>query len=210
MQVPSISRVQSLANQAIGYRSALTRSLNSTLEELKNLKSEDEILELTAALLRGLIDEEIVESKNLVQSLFTEALKRVFSNQNLSVRAEVAELRGKVCLNLITEELHPNGIRTEGLSVDCNGGSVTTVQSILMRIVTIIQRKLRPVLFLDESIPAFDPNYIMDMMEFLKTLCDRLGFDIVLVTQDRSLVEFANVAYDLKKSDGKAKISRIK
>lgn len=210
MSIPSISRVQSMANQAIGYRASITSNLKSTRDELKELNSESEILGLTAALLRRLIDEEIVEAKNIVQSLFTEGLKRVFSNQSLSVRAEVTELRGKVCLNLITVEKHGDGRISEGLSADSNGGSVTTVQSVLMRIVTIIQRGMRPMLLLDESLPAFDPDYIRDMMEFLKTLCERLGFDIVLVTQDRTLVEYANVAYDLKKQGGKAKIKRIK
>ena len=199
-----------MANQAIGYRTAITLNLKTTRNELTDLNSESEILELTAALLRELIDEEIIEAKNIVQSLFTEGLKRVFANQNLSVRAEVTELRGKVCLNLLTVERHDDGRVSEGVSSESNGGSVTTVQSVLMRIVTIIQRGMRPLLLLDESLPAFDPDYIRDMMEFLRTLCERLGFDIVLVTQDRTLVEYSNVAYDLKKKDGKAKITRIK
>lgn len=206
--IPSVAGLRSKADQAKGVRSAVEAELERTTKEVKRLENEDEILALTLELLKKLMDREVTDAKQVVETLLTEGLQNVFNDQDLRVRAEVSELRGKVSMDLLTIEKHEDGTVTEGVSDEANGGAVTTVQSVLMRIITTMQRELRPVLMLDESLPAFDANYVNDMMAFLTTLCERLGFDIVLVTQNRSLTEYATVAYDLKKSGGKAVITK--
>lgn len=206
--IPSVSGLRSKADQAKGIRSAVEAELERAVKQVKQLEAEDEILALTLTLLKKLMDREVTDAKEVVETLLSEGLQNVFNDQNLRVRADVSELRGKVSLDLTTVEKHQGGMVTEGVSDESNGGSVTTVQSVLMRIITTMQRELRPILVLDESLPAFDPRYVNDMMGFLVTLCERLGFDIILVTQNHSLTDYATISYDLKKAGGKAVISR--
>ncbi len=206
--IPSLASLRSKAEQARGARSAIERSLSDIQQAIRRLAAEEEILELTSTLLKRLMDMEVTEAKEVVETLLTEGLQNVFTDQDLRVRADVHELRGKVSMNLVTVEKHGDGNITEGISDQSNGGAVTTVQSILMRVITSMQRELRPFLALDESLPAFDGHYVVEMMRFLTSLCDRLGFDMVLVTQNKTLTSYANVSYELKKSRGKAHVKR--
>lgn len=208
--ISSVAELRSEADQAKGARSAVESELERSAKEVKRLEAEDEILDLSHTLLKKLMDREVTDAKQVVETLLTEGLQNVFNDQDLRVRAEVNEIRGKVSMDLMTVEKHADGMVTEGVSDEANGGAVTTVQSVLMRIITTMQRELRPILVLDESLPAFDPKYVNDMMTFLTTLCERLGFDIILVTQNHSLTNYATVAYDLKKSGGKAVISKAR
>lgn len=208
--LPDISGVRSKADHARALRKAALNEHGRLKKEARDLSAEREILDLTAALLRKLMDLEVTEAKEVVEQLLTEGLQTVFSDQDLKIKAKVEEKRGKVYLNLVTVEKHDDGKVTEGVASESNGGAVTTVQSVLMRIITTMQRGLRPILILDESLPAFDPHYVTDMMRFLSTLCKRLGFDIILVTQNQSLPEHANVAYSLRKAKGQAVITKTR
>lgn len=198
-----------MADRAIGFRDAIQRNLDATAKEVKRLEGEDEILALTSKLLRTLMDMQVTEAKKVVETLLTEGLQNVFVDQDLRVRADVEESRGRVAMNLVTVEHHADGKVTEGISDEANGGAVTTVQSVLMRIITTMKREQRRILALDESLPAFDDDYVIEMMRFMQQICERLGFDIVMVTQNRSLTSYANRAYDLHKSGGRASIKKI-
>ena len=83
------------------------------------------------------------------------------------------------------------------------------MQSILLRIIIILRRGLRPVLLLDESLPAFDGNYVSNMGHFLSVLCQRLGMDILLVTHNPALVESADKGYRIIRKNGEARFEEI-
>ena len=208
-EIVAVAPLRSLADRAIGFRDAIQRSVDSSRKEVKRLEAEDEILALTSKLLRTLMDMQVTDAKKVVETLLTEGLQNVFINQDLRVRADVEEVRGKVAMNLVTVERHEDGKVTEGLSDESNGGAVTTVQSVLMRIITTMKRDQRRILALDESLPAFDDDYVIEMMRFLQQICERLGFDIIMVTQNKTLTSYANTAYDLHKSGGRAMVKKI-
>jgi len=173
------------------------------------LENKVDLLDLVSSLLRSLIDSEITEGVKAIETLQTEGVRAVFDDQDISVRAEVEVLRGKVNVSLITSQ-RKNGETIEGVSLDGFGGAVSTVQSVLLRLALIFRRGLRPVLFLDESLPAFDEKYVLNMATFLKTLCARTGVDILLVTHNPLLVEAADRAYRIRRDKDQASFHRIR
>jgi len=98
---------------------------------------------------------------------------------------------------------------TEGSSMDVYGGSVSTVQSTLLRIVVLTRRSLRPLLLLDESLSAVAERYVPRVGNFLRTLSEKLNLDILVVTHNPTLVEQADVAYRIKKIKGSATFTKI-
>lgn len=192
-------------SKAVGRRDALRSDLSRVKEEIASLENDEALLELVGDLFRTLIDKEITEAVQSVESLLTEGLQTVFADQDLSVRADVEIKRGKVSVDLVTVQKDANGALIEGSPLDSFGGSVQTVQSVLMRVIIIHLRELAPVLFLDESLPAFDPGYVVNMAQFLSMLCDRLGMDILIITHNASLFDAADKAYRVKKVGGEAR-----
>lgn len=207
--LPSIETLRSKVDRACGNRDSIARRLASTQVEVKSLENETALLELVCGLFRTLIDQEVTMSVQAVEKLQTEGLQTVFDDQKLKVTASVKTERGKVSVDLVTSQVHPGGLEIEGESVEAFGGAVSTVQSILLRVIIIMRRGLRPLLLLDETLPAFDSNYVHNMGKFLSTLCERLDLDILLVAHNPAFVDAADHAYRIEKRNGHAKFVKI-
>lgn len=206
--VVDLVQLRSNVDALKGQREALRSRLTQTAEELVRLRSEEDVLNEALVVFRQLVDNEVAGAIHILQRLQTEGLKAVFKDQDLSVRADVQTQRGKVSVDLVTIQ-EVGGRVIEGSSSDSFGGAVQTVQSILMRVIVLHLKGLRPVLFLDESLPALDASYAANMGQFLTTLCDRLDMDILLVTHNATLVESAQRAYRIEKRNGVAKFTEV-
>lgn len=204
-QIPAL---RSRLDRVLGVRDGIKARFRDTEAEILRLEQEEQVLDMVAGLFRTLIDTEVTEGVKAVEMLLTEGLQAVFDDQDISVRADVNIQRGKVSVDFITVQRHPNGTVTEGLSRDAFGGAVTTVQSVLLRIMVVVRRGLRPLLLLDESLPAFDQNYVHNMGRFIQLLCKRMQVDILLVTHNPALVEAANIGYEIQKKGGAAQFRR--
>lgn len=208
------SRVQALRSQVDrvqGRREGVQARLKVSLAEVSRLEAEEEVADLAAGLLRTLIDTEVSSGVKAVEELLTEGLQVVFDDQDLSVRADVDVQRGKVSVDFVTVQKRSDGSVTEGLSREQFGGAVTTVQSILLRLIVTIRRGLRPVVFLDETLPAFDSKYVVNMAAFLRTLCTRMQVDILLVCHHQpAMEEAADNVYRISNVGGAATFKRLR
>lgn len=207
---PTLSKIKTKVDKLVALRDNLDTRIEDLQEEIRELEGVVLILDQTSELFRQLIDKEIIDGVKAVESLLSEGLSAVFDDQDLSVSSEVSVSRGKVSVDLITTHLKENGLEIRGSTTDNFGGAVATVQSVLMRIIVMLRRGLRPMLLLDESLPAFDENYVVNMGKFLSLICKRLGIDILLVTHNPSLVECSDHAYRISKVNGKAVFNKEK
>jgi len=203
-----VTILRSQVDRVLGRRDGVQIKLGKVEDEIRVLEQEQLLLDLVAALLRRLVDQEVTIGIQAVEKLQTEGLQTVFEDQDLRIRAEVGEKQGKVSVDLLTVQ-RTGGLEVEGVSNDVFGGAISTVESILLRIIIMFRRGLRPVLFLDEALPAFDSNYISNMGQFLSVLCSRLGMDILAVTHDPMLVEAADRGYRIVKHGNVARFEAV-
>jgi len=207
---PTLSSLRSNLDRALALRDSAASRLNNTLKDINRLETEITLLDRVQTLFQQFIDQEVNIGVQAVTQLMTEGLQAVFNDQNLQVKAEVQIERGKVAVNLITTQTPAGSTQEiEGDSNESFGGSVSTVQSVLLRVIIVFRRGLLPVFFLDEALGAFDPNYLINMGTFLNLLCKRLGMDMLDVTQNTPLLETANKAYRIKRN-GAAVFSEAK
>ena len=203
--IAPLSTLRSNLDRALALRDAASSRLKTTQSDIQRLEKELVLLEGVQVLFQQFIDQEVNIGVQAVTQLLTEGLQAVFNDQDIQVKADVVIERGKVAVNLVTVQKSPDTTQAvEGDSNESFGGSVSTVQSVLLRMIIIFRRGLLPVVFLDETLGAFDPNYIINMGTFMKTLCERLKVDLLDVTQTTSLLETANLAYRINKRNGSA------
>ncbi len=207
--LPDIGSLRAKVERASALRQAARSRKLSIQEDIRTLGDETELLLLVASLFRTLIDAEVTMSVQVVERLMTEGLQAVFPDQDLAVRADVDTKRGKISVDLITVQTQGDLV-IEGLSSDAFGGAVSTVESVLLRILVMQRRGIRPFLLLDESLPAFDSNYVINMGHFLSMLCKRLEMDVLLVTHNTALVEAADRAYRVVKRSGASQFERLR
>lgn len=196
-ELPSVSDLKSKADQAVGHRDALVRQSADNKAEIKTLTNEEALLTLVGQLIRTLADAEVHEGLEAVTKLQTEGLQEIFDDKDLSLEAVVTEHRGKVSVDLLTVDRKADGVVIKDNAIDSFGGSVTTVESVLLRIIVIMRRGYRPILLMDETLGAIAKIYTDRMATFLKTLCNRMpgGMDILAVSHDPLLIDAAERAY---------------
>ena len=208
-KLPDLTNVHAKANKALGLRDALMQRIAENDTRIKELENEDELLDLVASLIRRLIDGEVTDGVQAVEKLQSEGLQEIFYDQDLSVRAEVEESRGKISVTLLTQRRLKDGTVVEGIADQSFGGSVLTMQSILMRATVIFRRGMRPVLFLDETLTAVANKYLDRAAKFLSKLCEQLDLDILLISHDEALINAAKNAYVVSDNGGKAKFRKM-
>lgn len=210
MEIPDISNFKTKLDGVRLMRDLCQKNVTNYRSELKILQNEQDLLSLVIGLFQSLVDQEVSAGIQAVEKLQTEGLRAVFDDQDLSLKTEVDIQRGKVSVNLITSQKAADGSITEGSSSDSFGGAVATVQSVLLRITLIMRRNLRPLLIMDETLPAFDGNYTANMGRFLSALCENLGADILLVSHNPAMVELAKRSYRISKVGNSAKFEAVR
>lgn len=210
---PDLTALDALFSDSLrveSLRDAAIKRLSTVEDQIIELEAEEAILNRVADLFRHLIDQEVIENAKTAQDLLTEGLRAVFDDLDLSVRSEVDIQRGKVSVDLVTVQQQADGTTTEGAPTDAYGGSVATVQSVLLRIVVLSRRGLRPILLLDESLGAVAEHYVPRVGHFLSLLSERMGLDVLAVSHNPVLVEASHQAYRIKKQNGAASLSALK
>ncbi len=197
-------------NLVEGRREAVKAQVQGIESKIYALSTDLLILDRVSDLFRVLIDREVMDNVHAAQDLLTEGLRAIFDDLDISVRADVEVQRGKVSVDLITIQNDQTHGTTEGSSVEAYGGSIATVQSVLLRVVVLNRRGLRPLLLLDESLAAVAEHYVPRVGRFLSTLADRLHMDILAVTHNPVLVESASRAYRIQKKNGSATFKEIR
>ncbi len=166
---------------------------------LKTARSEVEILEQVTTLIQGL---EASWNKN-----FQKSLSRIISRGLTLVFEETMELRitTKVRADVTTVDF--TIVQGEGKDaietpiLGAKGGTVIALVNVLIRALLILSARppLRRYMQLDEPFGLADDSYIPAMGTILRGLCDKLGFQIVVVSHEEALVDICDVAYEVYK-----------
>lgn len=205
-----IKKLSREAQWVRGQRDTVCAKVTETEDRIAVLESEDAILSRVADLFRVLIDGEVIANVKAAETLISEGLGTIFDDMDLSVRSEVDVQRGKVAVELVTVQKHGDGTVTEGTAMDAYGGSIATVQSVILRIVVVSRRNLKPLLLLDESLGAVAEHYVPRVGAFLSLLCDKMGMDVLAVTHNPAFVEASKTAYRISPNQGSATFKRLR
>lgn len=211
--VPSISSLKTSLDQAVGFREALKAQESDLAEEIVRLERDEHLLVLCSQFLRALADDEVNDGVEAVTKLQTEGLQEIFFDKNLSVEAEVTESRGKVSVDLFTVDKKPDGSVVRDHPLNSFGGSVATVESVLLRLIVILRRDLRPLLVFDETLFPIARSYVERMALFLTAMCQKIpgGMDVLAISHDPLLVDGAQKAYTIEaKKDGSVSFRELR
>jgi hypothetical protein len=96
-----------------------------------------------------------------------------------------------------TEVKNANGEIISG-NHDGFGGSLTTIESLLLRVITILKFKMRRILLLDEFFGSLDHDRIEALGTLISLLVEKYQFDILCITHDDDLAQLSDICYEIQ------------
>jgi hypothetical protein len=95
-----------------------------------------------------------------------------------------------------------------GRVADAKGGGVAEVVSMLIQVffMRVLQDEFQPVLILDTPMVNISKRYHGKVSALLRQLSDKLGMQIILITNTESFTEYADKAYEFTQVNGETKV----
>jgi chromosome segregation ATPase len=160
-------------------------------KEVEGYEKESTILEKTEKILKHLMDTLAKKDLSKMDSLVTYGINTIFPDKDLKFVSKLVERGSKLRINLNTIY--------RGMEVDSGSrGSVTVIESFLLRVLCIMKLKKAPFLFMDEPFGAVDKDYQYRVSPLVAELAKKLKMDILLVTHNPIFMEDADKSYRVK------------
>ena len=177
-----LQAMTSKADRLDGVRQAKTAAVDSARSLALGLREEVMHLDKVHKGIAYLMTKAGMESLGEMDKLVNFGIKTVMPDRDVLLKSSINDSGKRISINM-------NTIARGSEAVMDDHGSVSVVQSLLLRILTIIKLKQPRVLFLDETLAAVDSIYINNAGTLLSEIAERMGFDILLVTHNPGAAE---------------------
>lgn len=211
--------------QLVGEKRGLNKRLSDLENEVYELKVDAATSEKAVWLLQQYADFQQKEVTEKIEEVVTAGLQSVFSNPTLEFKLYYSETKSgnKKKAPEITMAVFYDyaGQLVKGDIKNSFGGGLSVVVATLLRIVIVwlLSNKVRPILFLDETLKDLSPEYPDQdstasgyrdrMAEFLHKLTQDTNIQILMVSHEPNYSERADVDYRFHGSIGKSpKVSK--
>jgi DNA repair exonuclease SbcCD ATPase subunit len=193
-------------DQEAGVIASLQKRITDLDAEMATLEHQAVVLEQTTALLNSLGEERQAVAQTTIEDLVTQGLQSIF-DPTLSFHIATT-VKGKTTTVefFVKTTLASGSIETP--VIDARGGGLVAVISFLLRLTVLLLQRGRGdhLLVLDESFAMVSEDYLDNVGSFLKQLVERTGVQIIMVTHQQTLVEYADVVYRFSLEDGETKV----
>lgn len=186
-----LSDLVELQQKLVGARGALSKKHAQKTDELRQFKEQSIEIQKSKAVLDDLIKRFIGFQLDRIKEYVSYGLKTVIADQDITFDCQVTTKMNKPWVDLLT--VNSKGISENAL--EAFGGSVAQIESLILRVLAILQLKLYPLLVLDESLNAVSSEYLPATSVLLKELTKQLGIKILLVTHNKEVLNEADRVY---------------
>ncbi|RAL26401.1 ATP-binding protein [Thermoflavimicrobium daqui] len=191
-----------------GIRDRIVEQKNEVEAKWQQLNKERDLLEKVQILLQKSSDHAREQAKMQLETLVTKALQYVFGPM-FRFEIELSDHGGNPTAEfyVITEW---NGKPIRNKPQDSRGGGVVDIISLALRIALLetIRPRLQGPIMLDEPGKHVSEDFVVPMIEFLKSICETFGRQVIMVTHNTHLTEAADQAFFVRLSSGKSVVNR--
>ena len=203
------SRRRVLDSAAGSARAALLRAAALTTE-IADLKTEVATLDRVATLLNSLADTRQSAAQERIESLVTLGLQTIFGPDLSFHVVPVTRAKTSGVEFMVRSTLASGPVDTSVL--DARGGGLAATCGFLLRVVVLLlgsAERGERLLCLDETFAHVSEEYLPRVSEFLRTLVDRTGIQVLMVTHSPIFSDVADVSYRFSLVDGRTKVALV-
>jgi len=167
-----------------------------------NIGKELIILEQANNFFSDQVNKKVSKIKGKIETLVNSGLSAIFED-SLKLVIESSVKYSKTTFKL---QIENNGVL--GME-ETHGGGVLSVVAFILRIVITLLTDKRKFLVFDESLSMVSIGYQDRLSQFIRKLCDDLGFTVLLISHQPALSEYASIKYEVRKAGNQTKLKRI-
>jgi DNA repair exonuclease SbcCD ATPase subunit len=170
-----VKAVKDSASFMKGRRHAAISKADSLSTEVATLETNVDKYEKATKVIAALVDKMVQKDLQDIDNLVNYGLKIVFPDRDLLFKSSMVMVGNKMQVDFTTYDTG------DEVSDDAHG-SVSVIESLLLRIICMMKTKTGKMLLLDETFGALDSDYIQALGNLLRTLSEKTKTDILLVT----------------------------
>lgn len=209
-----INKMIQTAKMELLTRQAKRDLLNQQLEEIitkeEVKRQEKEVLEKVKQLFHWSAEHARLQAKQQLETLVTNALQYVFG-PSFRFEIELATHGGNPTAEfyVVTEW---DGQVVKNKPQEARGGGIVDLVSLSLRIALLetVKPRLSGPIILDEPGKHVSEDYIVQMVEFIKSLSETFGRQIIFVTHNTHLSESGDSAYYVRLIGGKSEVTKAR
>lgn len=187
-------RINNLSYQ-IGANKAI---LDKTRQDFNANEEQIRIIGLASEVLKRIGDQKKQATVEVFERVVTAAIKEVFNfDYKFAILFDSDGKRVSTKFKLI--DLNNNELDI----MDSVGGGLVDIISFTLRVLILASAKPKrsQILFMDECFRCVSPQYRDKVGLLLKSLADKLNMQFVLITHQEELLQSADIAYELSKTE---------
>ncbi|MRG29200.1 ATP-binding protein [Laceyella tengchongensis] len=182
--------------------------LKQTEERWQVCLNERDLLEKVRVLFQLSAEHAREQAKQQLETLVTNALKYVFGSA-FRFEIELKDHGGTPTAEFYVVSTW-DGQEIKNRPQEARGGGIVDIVSLALRIALIetVKPRLSGPIILDEPGKHVSEDYIVPMIEFLKSVGETFGRQVILVTHNIHLTESADAAYFVRLQGGKSVVEQ--
>lgn len=206
VELESLTKRAATVRQALSVRQGEAASLARQYRELQAeaavLAATRETADRVSGVLSSIGSERDAAARAQVEALVTSGLQAIFE-ESLSFHLVESTSRQTPQIDFLIKTHLPDGSSFDTDVLSARGGGLAAVVGLLLRVVLILltrstAKKAPDVLVLDETLAHLSREYLDAAGQFLRTLVNQTGLQILMVTHQPELVEFADKVYHFR------------
>lgn len=171
------------------------------------LSSEVTELEQVTHLLNSIAEEKQMRAQHDIEELVTRGLQTIFDD-SLSFHI-IQTTRGKTSIVefVVRTTLEDRVVDTPVM--DARGGGLAAVIGFLLRVVVMLLRngaRQQNLLLLDETFAMVSSEYLPVLGDFLRSIVEETGIQIIMVTHQNEFIDSADKVYRFSQEGGRTKV----
>lgn len=140
--------------------------------------------------------------KTGIEMIVTESLRSLYGPE-YSFDMSYTEKANRSCLEMrVLKQTEMGTVRRQ---MDGFGGGVSDSISVPLRLMVLKGSDTGDILILDEAFKHVDGDMVEKVGIFLKTIKEKLGTQIIMVTHHKGLLQYADKGFELKNENGSVK-----
>ncbi len=203
-----VSAFSSAIERDLGALSVLEDRLNGINVELEDLKAKSEVLSKVSVLFQLTAEYARNQAKTQIEDLVTRCLQFIFEN-DVEFLIEF-DTNGNIPVGEFYIVSNYDGYTVKNNPENSRGGGVIDLISIALRIsfLEIYKPRLMGPLILDEPGKHISEGYVFNLGDFLKETTRMFNRQIIMVTHNPTLSEFADESFSVSIKNGVSIISK--